>query len=241
MSGQALSAPAAATAPSAPGWYGKVVMLGDFAHRRLPQAFIAVCDSWLSHGISASRVQLGSRWLDTYLTGPVWRFAWAPGVVDTRWWFGVMMPSVDAVGRYFPLVVAATVQNPPMSDEALNMLSDWYEHASRAALATLQHGASVDGFDAELARAPRWQAEPPEVRHEPEAAPKRRRLVLPGTPSIAQWAHALAGTALANTCAGHSFWCPFPSDGGDRGQGGLTTVQGLPDPDQFSLMLEGRW
>jgi type VI secretion system protein ImpM len=241
MSRQALSQPRIDASPSVPGWFGKVVMLGDFAHRRLPPEFISTCDQWLSQCISASRVQLGSRWLDTYLTGPVWRFAWAPGVADAHWWFGVLMPSVDAVGRYFPLVVCATDQNPPMSDEALNKLSSWYAHASQAALATLAPRASLEGFEAELAQAPAWQAVQAAALPELETAAKRQRLVLHGAPTLAQWAHALASPLITNTYAGHSFWFALPADGSDIKDSSLTVVPGLPDPDQFSLMLEGRW
>ena len=237
MSRQALTLPQVDEFPAAPGWYGKVVLLGDFAHRRLSQGFITVCDQWLSRGISASRLQLGSSWLDIYLTGPVWRFAWAPGVVDDSWWFGVMMPSVDAVGRYFPLVVSSSDQNPPMSIDACNQLSRWYSHAGQAALATLRPGASVDGFEAELARAPQWQ-DAATAQPEVETTAERQRFLLGGTPSLARWVHTLASPLFTQRYARHSFWFAFPADGRDDA---LTVVPGLPDPDQFSLMLEGRW
>ena len=89
-----------------PGWFGKLSMLGDFASRRLDPAWIESCDRWLSASMQASQQQLGHDWLQTYLSAPVWRFAWAPGVVDQQWWFGVLMPSCDNVGRYFPLLIA---------------------------------------------------------------------------------------------------------------------------------------
>jgi type VI secretion system protein ImpM len=217
-----------------PGWFGKVVMLGDFAHRRVPHSFIATCDPWLSQCVGASRVQLGARWLDTYLTGPIWRFAWAPGVVDAQWWFGVLMPSVDAVGRYFPLLVCGTDQNPPMSAIALDDLSSWYAHAGHAALGTLQPGASLDSFEADLAAAPAWQ-QPGQLPLQPQGGQRRQHHVLPGQPSLGDWAQALASPLFGKHYAGHSFWLST------QAEGSLTVVAGLPDPDQFSLMLEGRW
>jgi type VI secretion system protein ImpM len=240
MSGQALTG-AAAGAPSAtPGWFGKLVMLGDFAHRRLPQAFIAVCDPWLSQSVSASRTQLGSRWLDTYLTGPLWRFAWAPGVVDQRWWFGVLMPSVDAVGRYFPLLVCSSDQNPPMSAHAFDDLSVWYSHAGRAALGTLLPGASLESFETDLAQAPQWQGTGPTTPGVQTLA-LRKRHVLPGQPTVGQWAHALANPLFSGHYQRHSFWSPAPTDNNPATNSSMTVVAGLPEPDQFSLMLEGRW
>ena len=236
MPRQALSETVGGSVSSVPGWFGKVVMLGDFAHRRLPQRFIEVCDPWLSNCVGASRVQLGARWLDTYLTGPVWRFAWAPGVVDAQWWFGLLMPSVDAVGRYFPLLVCSSDQNPPMSSTAFDALSTWYVHAHQAALNTLQLGATLDSFEAELAGTPHWQdaAAAPAL----QSSGARQRHVLSGQPSLAQWAQALATPMFGAHYAGHSFW--FPSQA-DLAGASLTVVAGLPEPDQFSLMLEGRW
>ena len=69
--------------------------LGDFATRRLPQDSARLLDGWLAQGVDTSRAQLGERWLNVYLTSPLWRFAWAPGVLDASWWFGLLMPSVD--------------------------------------------------------------------------------------------------------------------------------------------------
>src|SRR5690349_18460064 len=105
---------------SAPGWFGKLALLGDFASRRMTPEWIQGCDHWLSGAMLASQAALGTRWKEAYLSAPVWRFAWAPGVVDTSWWFGVLMPSCDNVGRYFPLVVAQSRPRPPTDRFALD-------------------------------------------------------------------------------------------------------------------------
>ena len=130
-----------------PGWYGKLSALGDFAGRRLPDAFRAACDPWLSQAMAGSRAQLGERWLDVYLTAPVLRFAWAPGVFDAHWWFGVMMPSCDNVGRYFPLLVAHPRPRAPVDRIALDHLDLWLEHLAGAAVQTLLEDASVEAFE----------------------------------------------------------------------------------------------
>lgn len=221
-----------------PGWFGKLVMLGDFAHRRLPQAFVSACDQWLSQGLNASRLQLGSQWLDTYLGGPVWRFAWAPGVVDRQWWFGVMMPSVDAVGRYFPLVVARPEQTLPSSADALHRLEHWYAQVSQAALDTLQAGARLESFEAELARCVPLDCGAAEDSPLPTSPPGRERFSADSARSLADWAQVLTVPLLIQRYAGHSFWWPIQVAGNDNS---MNVVPGLPDADQFSLMLEGRW
>lgn len=92
-----------------PGFYGKLPALGDFVSRRLPRQFIEPWDQWLQSAIAASREQLGSDWLDVYLTSPIWRFGLGAGVCGTGAWAGVLMPSVDKVGRYYPLTLAVPV------------------------------------------------------------------------------------------------------------------------------------
>jgi type VI secretion system protein ImpM len=43
------------------------------------------------------------------MTAPIWRFSLAPGYAGPESVAGVMMPSVDRVGRQFPLTLAAVV------------------------------------------------------------------------------------------------------------------------------------
>ena len=96
-------------ASATPGWYGKLPTLGDFASRRLDGDFIDPWDRWLGEGLAAQREQLGAGWLDAYLGSPVWRFVLMPGVLPgpagAAVLAGVLMPSVDKVGRYFPLTL----------------------------------------------------------------------------------------------------------------------------------------
>jgi type VI secretion system protein ImpM len=44
------------------------------------------------------------------LTGPVWRFVLSSGVCGDGAYAGILVPSVDRVGRYFPLTVIAQLQ-----------------------------------------------------------------------------------------------------------------------------------
>jgi len=88
------------------GFYGKLPSQGDFVTRRLPWEFTAAWDDWLQQGMHASRTALGERWLELYLSAPVWRFQLAPGVCGPLGWRGVFFASVDRVGRYFPLTLA---------------------------------------------------------------------------------------------------------------------------------------
>lgn len=218
----------------AAGWYGKLAPLGDFAQRRLSAEFVQRTDAWLSRAMSASREQLGERWLDLYLTAPVMRFAWAPGVVDTQWWFGLLMPSCDKAGRYFPLLIAQRRPLPPLDRIALDHLEAWFDHLALAATRTLGEGASVEAFEQALLDAPPWPT--PGV-----TAPVTTRVTAHGqhyrlgpwvTPH--RWLHALGVAELHARFAGCTLWWRP----GGAGQGASASVtRGLPEPAAFADML----
>lgn len=229
------------------GWYGKLPALGDFGHRRLPADFVSRCDDWLARGMQASRAQLGEPWLQTYLHAPLWRFAWAPGVVGPDWWMGVMMPSVDAVGRYFPLLLAQACTHAPATPGEQAALQQWYAHLAQAALSTLQAGGSVERLEALLATAPDWlhdaggsgSVTPTPAR--PERLIGRDRHMGPQSdgPSSALTHHLaqIAAASLLERVQGHSlWWWPEHPDGGS-----LSLGPGLPAAEHFSELLQGRW
>lgn len=226
------------TGVEAPGWYGKMAMLGDFASRRLPQDFVDACDAWLARGVEQSRAQLGDRWLDVYLTGPIWRFAWAPGVVDAQWWLGVMMPSVDKVGRYFPLLIARSAAALPDTAEGLSTLEAWYAHLSATALGTLRPGATLEDFESTLARAPARSESSGLATVTASPLPGRVRHTLPGAASLQTWAQGLLAGDVLQRFAGRSLWWPDHAESPDNS---LSVTQGLPPAQYFSELLEGRW
>jgi type VI secretion system protein ImpM len=134
-----------------PGWFGKLPNLGDFASRRLPASFVQPWDRWLQSGMVAARAALGeSRWLDTYLVAPVLRFWLAPGVLGAGSWAGLMMPSTDRVGRYFPLTIAQ-----PDGTLASTLASrEWFRALDHAARQVLDVTFTVDDFEQALAGLP---------------------------------------------------------------------------------------
>jgi len=58
--------------------------------------------------MAASRSEMNQTWLPAWLEAPVWRFALPAGMCGPDAIIGLWMPSVDRVGRYFPLMIAAT-------------------------------------------------------------------------------------------------------------------------------------
>jgi type VI secretion system protein ImpM len=124
--------------PAVPvGFYGKLPSHGDFLQRGVSDDFVNRWDAWLQDGIARSRSELGDAWLDVFLTSPLWRFALASGIVGGSVWAGVLLPSVDRVGRYFPLTVVAELPPGVLPFElavAGNGWFDWAEALSRRTL-----------------------------------------------------------------------------------------------------------
>lgn len=150
-------------ASTVPGWYGKLPTLGDFASRRLDAGFIEPWDLWLGEGLAAQREQLGEAWLDAYLGSAVWRFVLMPGTMpgeaEAVVRAGVLMPSVDRVGRYFPLTIVTTLAQLPTSTGAVESLLGWLHRLEDVAVDALHEDWSIDELDAALESLPPPTAE----------------------------------------------------------------------------------
>jgi len=131
-----------------PGWYGKLPALGDFAGRRLPAVFIEPWDRWLAGALATWR-DSDEDWLDAFLSAPTWRFALGADMPfrESPGYMGVLMPSVDRVGRYFPLTVVR-----PRGVGQSSASASWLEALERVAVAALDADWTPERFDDELAR-----------------------------------------------------------------------------------------
>lgn len=136
------------------GFFGKVHTLGDFVSRRLKPLFVQDWDAWLEGSLSTSKEQLGDNWLDGYLTSPIWRFVLSPGNCGDSAWAGIMMPSVDRVGRYFPLTLAAQANQPQALTCLFVTAADWFDKLEQLALSTLKDDFNLDDFDRKLEALP---------------------------------------------------------------------------------------
>jgi type VI secretion system protein ImpM len=219
-------------------WYGKLSSLGDFAQRRMPAELFAAFDTWLSTAMRDGRELLGESWLDVYLTAPVLRFAWGPGVIDSRWWFGVLMASCDSVGRYFPLVIAQPRARAPEDRIALDHLELWYEHLAHAALHTLSDddGGSLDALEGALHEAPPWPTPGRQATVTSRETRHGDHLNLAPAATLNQWLHGLALRDLNRRLAGCTMWWRVTED---RDSDSVDILQGLPDGGDFAALLRG--
>jgi type VI secretion system protein ImpM len=233
-----------------PGWYGKLPTLGDFASRRLEADFIEPWDLWLGEGLAAQREALGDDWLDAYLNSPVWRFVLMPGALPgaapDAALAGVLMPSVDRVGRYFPLTLVTRLPVLPRSAAEVEVLLGWLHRLEDVAVDALQDDWSIEDLEGVLEALPAPVTPTPWAEHldAPRAAladalaaeggfvdvtPLRSRADL-----AALFFGALAGDAAApaRIAEGMAFWlADNPSE--PR----LLVSRGLPGRDDFVSML----
>ncbi|WP_416274539.1 type VI secretion system-associated protein TagF [Lamprobacter sp.] len=136
------------------GFYGKLMRNGDFVRRRFPNEVYQIWDPWLQQGMLFSRTALGEHWLDAYLSAPIWRFVLSPGLAGNRLLIGAMMPSVDRVGRYFPITVIHQTPAGTGLFSAAYAAESWLDRIEAALLETLEgDGISADVLAERIASA----------------------------------------------------------------------------------------
>lgn len=224
-----------------PGWYGKMPQLGDFASRRLDDPFPARWDAWLQQCLSSARNALGDvAFTEAYVRAPAWHFLLMPGVIDGAAWAGVLMASVDRVGRHFPLTACMQTRDPRAVLASLAEGGVWHQRVSQALLSAVSGEVDVDGFEQLLATCLF-----PLNRHLPNGAGRELlsaaavsltgrigAVTLPGP--LDQALPAAGLDLLARDLTGESLWWTSPADGATT----LLIARGLPAPGDYLALLQ---
>lgn len=215
------------------GFYGKLSSHGDFISRRLSPTFVRTWDSWLQDVMVSSRESLGEDWRGAYLCSPIWRFALASGVCGELAWAGVLMPSVDRVGRYFPLTLAHGCA-PVSPLQRLTTDSQWYEQLEGLALSSLEAGFCLAAFDNALMNIPEpSRGHSPLIEHRRNPALAEYWLELPEGLSGDS---LLQSPVLPDVSTQALFW----TDGTLGIPRSLLVSSRLPSHLRFADMLSGR-
>jgi type VI secretion system protein ImpM len=211
----------------AAGFYGKVPMRGDFVGRLLGQDFIQPWDGWLQSVLQAGQTSLEEAWLDRYLNSPIWYFVLGAGQCGPAAMVGVMIASVDSVGRYFPLTIAAPLEGRPAPALAALAVSAWCAAAETVALGALEPETTFTAFESAVA-----SLAVPDVAAEIPAGPA----VTPITDGLA--ASLLRVAADPGEASGISVWW---TEGTPDTPGVSLRVDGLPPPGQAVALFDGQW
>jgi type VI secretion system protein ImpM len=219
------------------GLYGKLPAKRDFVAISAPREFLDVWEPWLQSGVSASKLQLGPNWKQAYLRAPIWRF-WLGADLCGFTVAGAFMPSVDGIGRYFPLTVLAAADGsgaipPPETDPQYG----WFERIEAFLLRALDEGSGFDAFTNELAELP-----PPSVEKAVAPAQGIARISPDAIVALTETTPLPEALALAREMVGArayaltSFWWTV---GGEGIRPVVIVSAKMPDAQIFVQMLTG--
>ena len=218
------------------GFFGKLPSHGDFVRRELPHSFVDPWDEWLQHAVDASKRELGDEWLTTYLHSPLWRFVLMPGICGDSGWAGVLVPSVDRVGRYFPLTLAAQLSDGVRPFDTAASAEPWFLAIEELALKVLEQEQFEADALADAVAEITWTDD-----------------LVPDTPARlagGEWGlrGMASGAAALRSTVAHElvqfqvglfslWWC----HGDEETESMSLVAPGLPKPESFSRLLAGDW
>ena len=227
------------------GFYGKIPGKGDFVSRHLPRTFVDPWDQWLQQSIISSQQQLGENWLDRYLIGPIWRFALSAGVCGDNAWVGLVMPSVDSVGRYFPLTLAVPVSDSRKLLFIVDNEESWFAQAEDIALSALDQNNELETFNQDIIKlavpghfslsSSTQQGEEPEP--ELTVSDFWRFAITESEPVSASF-NPLMEQLLRQRFPDFTVWW---SNGSEQVEASILICNKLPPTQGFSALLTGDW
>ena len=179
------------------GVFGKLPGLGDFLQYSMPAGFVRCWDDWLQQGMLSAREALGSGWHEAYFSAPIWRFSLSEGLCGPAPVSGILMCSVDRVGREFPLTVLRELPKEADAIAAHLTMAVEFEALESVALDAMEDESGRDALQAALAAVPSVEtSRAVRALHTGGAGPLSFTLPEGGAPAPAV-ASALAGRLFA--------------------------------------------
>ena len=220
------------------GYLGKIPCMGDFVQDNVDTSFVELWNNWLQAGIAVSKEQLGEIWKDKYLTGPVWHFALSKKIAGDLAKMGTLVPSVDVVGRHYPLTVVSDIDTVPTCVLDSGVFSLEYEDAVLEVL-----NDSVDMFN--------WRkkvvstlsmdlVKPRSFKYfnSPDESKTALIMEFPGTELNKGVVQDTLHAMLYKKYGDYSLWW---TQGSYHIAPVVIITSGLPPVNQLAAMLDGRW
>ena len=225
--------------PATMGFFGKLPGYGDFVERNLPQSFIDHWDAWLQQSLASSQQWLGDQWLDYYLTAPIYHFALSPGCVDERCWLGLWIPSVDRVGRYFPLTLVQPFEDDIFLGAMLLNNEDWFQELDQIALACINESPTVEAMAEVIQSLQQPQSHPWQISTTDSsfnAHDQRITSIVASEPD--RQGTSMMEMLLRQQYNAFSLWCSRSSE---YRPSVFFASKCLPNPEAFTAVLQGQW
>jgi type VI secretion system protein ImpM len=215
------------------GFFGKLPGAGDFVVRGFDRPLVAALTSWTDMLVSHLKLGAGDEW--TAVFDRLQPVAWVAGagVCGAAPFAGLIRPSMDRVGRRYPLIVGLSLPPDARVAPTASAGQGWFDYLDGLVYDAWSPGLGAEALAAALAEAPPFPevardvsmiAEPVKgggwhVRWSGETRPRDLAAYL---------LDATAGAGLAR----HSlFWTGPLQDGGD-----VLIVSGMPTADQLLAM-----
>lgn len=213
-------------------------MKRDFISVAVPPAFLDLWEPWLQGGITASRLALGAQWQDVFLRAPIWRF-WLGNRLCDRPAMGSFMPSVDAVGRFFPLTAFACGEpGSAFSSPRHDRQEEWFDGIEALLLGALDEDRVYGDLLEALEKFPVPQAAA-SVKGLPARDLLSARVVTTDTSKTLgdAFARLVADSEQCAEAAGCFFW----TIGGESFPPAAVFSKGLPDRNILTTFLSGEF
>ena len=219
--------------------FGKIRAKGDFVSRNLDYQVQEYLDGWLQEAFSISQEQIGSDWLKYYLTSPIWRFVISNQKINKDI-IGFMMPSIDKVGRYYPLFMLEVFEDGKLCGADLHCKS--FSQLEELAMSTLDGDAKSTEFFASLNQAgfPLLNEKAPVAELMHQLADSDKNISSEVTQYLWQEAGDFVSLQFKSETSSEttSIWWTEGSEGVERA---LLYCSDLPTANGFSAMLDGNW
>jgi type VI secretion system protein ImpM len=185
-------------------------------------------------------VKLGAGWQEAFLRAPIWRF-WLGGEICGGAVVGAIMPSVDGVGRYFPLTIFARAEPgdalPPPEIETYDA---WLTSAEDLLLSALSEGATFDTLSSSF-ESFRGPSVPPIAGLESESLLRTRDGTVVANVPPARFGAVLADLRRLDHARLYGTATIWWTLGGDGFEPQVMVGRGMPDPYLYTGMLTGRF
>lgn len=223
------------------GYYGKIPSKGDFITGSLPRNFIDPWDMWLRDSLAHSKAMLGDSWMECYLTTPLYHYALSSGVCGNQVWLGVMMPSVDSVGRYFPMTICQSFSADSNSLYLVDNNKEWFAKAETLLLSCLDDNFSLTDFENSLSQ---LNADNSESTITLKTTRMNRyqdsawNFPVHEKESLSVIYPELVNSMLNIFYSSYSIWRTY---GSDQIAPGFVISEGLPPHESATAFMDGQW
>jgi type VI secretion system ImpM family protein len=123
------------------GFYGKLPSNGDFLSRNLSHDITLNIDEWFQVSMTQLRHRLPD-WSYFFNASPSWFFIIPCNFFSSKAYAGYITPSIDRVGRCFPLIVLKEINADHIAD--VNALEHWYVTTEEIVRNCLRNSLSAD-------------------------------------------------------------------------------------------------